>query len=47
MNLLVLSAFLTDEKAAYYKGLVGDARLDSEMEEDSKEEAIKGKIPLV
>ena len=38
-DLLVLSAFLpTDNcKAAYYKGLVGDADLDSE-EEDSEEE---------
>ena len=44
MNLLVLSAFLTDEKAAYYKSLVGDAGLDSETEEDSEEEAIEGEI---
>jgi hypothetical protein len=43
-DLLVLSAFLTDEKAAYYKGLVGDAGLDSETEEDSEEEAIEGEI---
>ena len=36
-DLLVLSAFLPNDKAEYYKGLVGDAELDSE-EEVSEEE---------